>query len=347
MNQGKVIRVLIVDDSALVRDILKKLLSEDPQILVIGEACDGQEAVQFCHTKSPDLILMDIEMPRMNGLEAIGEIMATQPTPILVLSSQAKPANVALSFQAIQSGALELMEKPVVGNPHHWEATRKRLIEKIKILHKIKVVRHIRPTRRVVNLGATTGALRYVLVGASTGGPQVLHQLFTRLKPDFSFAMVIVQHMTPGFLQGMVQWLSTAAPHRLKVAQDRELLRSGTIYFAPEEKHCLLHYPGQLSLRTDLPKWTEHQPCVNYLMKSAAEFSPRESLGIILTGMGKDGAEGLLALKQSGGKTIAQDEESSLIYGMPREAYARGGVDQVMNPPQMADYLNQCRGGSS
>ena len=345
MALKKVTRVLIADDSALARSFLEDLFQGIPEIQIIGMVENGKEAVQFCRRDRPDLIFMDVEMPVMDGIEATKVIMSEIPTPILIFSSITRSS---LSFRAIQAGALEVMEKPNLHELENWKRNIQKLVQKIQMFSRIKVVRHMRPGgKHQESIPPDERFIpKLVLVGASTGGPQALQTLFSDLPPTFPFPVVVVQHMTKGFLQGMVNWISSVCHLNAVIAQDGDVLKHGHVYFAPEDQFCVLKTPLKLCLTTDMPMWTQHRPCVNYLFQSAIHLFPEHTLALLLTGMGKDGAEGMLELKKAGGRTITQDQASCMIYGMPKEAEAIGASQQVMNLSEMNQMLKTFAGAN-
>jgi len=283
-------------------------------------------------------------MPEMDGFKATEEIMAECPTPILILSSLVNKNEAFSVFNAIQIGALDAMEKPNISNQEAFESIGEALIKKIKVLSKIPVIRHIKGKIKgtIANFEQVNSDQNtIVVIGASTGGPQILRQILKEVRIDFPFPIVVVQHMSRGFMEGMIEWLNRETPLRIKLAEDEEKLEKGTVYVAPDDYFCLVKYPGIIILDNKLPKWTEHKPCVNYLFKSAAEEFGDKAIGVLLTGMGKDGAEGLKLMKLAGSMTICQDEESSIIFGMPKVAIEMNAVKKIMKPEEISSYLNK------
>ena len=330
-------RVLVVDDSALARDIITMILSEDPGIDVIGQAENGQVAVHLVETLRPDLVTMDIMMPVMDGLAAIQEIMAYRPTPILVVTSSSE-AEVA--YKAISNGALEVMQKPdMTAGPAEWEGFARR----VKVLSQVKVITHVRgrgtaTTQVLPFLGPTAaraGSQGSILaIGASTGGPAALAKLLGGLPPDLNVGVVIVQHIADGFVPGLVSWLSTVTLLTVKPAEDGERIQAGTVYIAPTGSHTAVTGGGRLSL-IDSPPVDSQRPAVDVLFESVEKQYGRRAIAVLLTGMGRDGARGLKRIRDAGGKTIAQDEASCVVYGMPtrrrRTRRGRAGVAPVRN----------------
>lgn len=344
-------RVLIVDDSDLVRGILRDVLTQDPGIVVIGEARDGREAVEQTDRLHPDLITMDIQMPHMDGFAATEQIMAYTPTPILIFSSAIDKSEKHSSFNALALGALDVMSKPDITVAGFQELAA-QLTAKIRMLARIKVVPHIRGKMggRDRPLPAATAALkppdngqgaaaRLVVIGASTGGPLALKKLLASLPVQFPAGIAIVQHITYGFIDGFVDWLGLSIRLRVCVAEDGEVIRPGTVYFAPDDVQMQVSADHRIRLRRDLPPWGKHRPSANHLLQSAGESYGERAIGIILTGMGDDGVTGLKAMRDRGALTIAQDQVSSLIYGMPRVAVESGAAALVLPLERIADEL--------
>jgi two-component system chemotaxis response regulator CheB len=363
------IRVLIVDDSPTARLLLTKLLTSDPEIEVVGTANDGAEGVARALELRPNLITMDIRMPRMDGLEATRVIMEKIPTPIIVVSASVDDADMPITFSAIQAGALEVLEKPVGFGAQNFEALRQRLISTVKVMADVMVVRRrarpptgtlpassallYAPPAAVQAAPAPAGRARepeyyriasppkpvaLIVIGASTGGPSALATLLKVLPADFPVPIVIVQHIASGFLPGLVSWLQTMCALSLKVAQEGELLAPGQVYFAPEERHLVLTARGMLGYN-HAPAVSHVRPSATVLFKSAAAAYGAEVAGMLLTGMGDDGAAGLKAIRDAGGTTLAQDEATSVVYGMPRAAAELGAVDVVLPLERMAPTM--------
>ena len=351
------IRVLVVDDSPTARGILSAFLGKDSEIEVIGTAKDGKEAIELTNQLKPDLITMDINMPVMDGLMATREIMARHPTPILVVSSLLK-TDVTLAFKAIAAGALDAIEKPTFQNDLS-EKLVTELIEKVKNSAKIND-NHIsgRAFRQrnaqdvaVVTTGPTwseeygyeaikrmkrqSGNDTIVAIGASTGGPQALCKLLGQLPSDFPYGIVIVQHISQGFTAGLVEWLDKESQLTVKVAEANDQIQPGGVLVAPENYHMLVVHGERIRLNKGLPI-DGHRPAVTVLFSSVADVYGKHSIGIILTGMGDDGVEGLAKIKTAGGHTIAQNEESCVVFGMPKVAIEMGVVNEVLDLDQMS-----------
>ncbi|UCD83255.1 MAG: chemotaxis response regulator protein-glutamate methylesterase [Deltaproteobacteria bacterium] len=325
------IRALVVDDSKTAREVIRDILNSDPGIKVVGEARDGQEALDKVSELRPDIVTMDVIMPVKDGLEAVEEIMAYQPTPILVLSSTINDRNVNTAFKAIQLGALDVMAKPGGNAAEGLMEIKKDLIDKVKLLSGIKVISHPRGKRkrREKQLGVkATASGRVVAIGASTGGPQAIMTILKELPTDFSGGMFIVQHIASGFSKGFAQWLAQETRLNVKEAEQGEQVKPGMILVAPSDLHMEI-IDEQVQL-TDSPPVNSCRPSADKLFASIAQCYESKAIGIILTGMGRDGTKGIKDIKDNGGLTIAQDEQSSVVFGMPKSAISFNVIDRVL-----------------
>lgn len=342
------LRVLVVEDSPTVRQLLVAMLESDPGIEVVGQAVDGREAVREAIRLRPDLITMDIEMPELDGLAATKEIMSEAPTPIIVVSSTVSEESVALSLDATQAGALMVLPKP--RGPRaggDFEAERAQLVQMVKAMAQVKVVRRWSPRRGRLRplLGprptSGTGAsargapLRLVVVGCSTGGPAALRRILDGMRPDFPVPIAVVQHMARGFVGGLASWLDGGGPLRVKVVTHGEALRPGVVYIADDDRQLGVERdrsdPRVPRARLDdLPAVGGFRPSVSYLFGTAARSFGGAAAGVILTGMGSDGVEGARELHGAGATVLAQDAETSIVYGMANEAVRVGAVDEVL-----------------
>jgi two-component system chemotaxis response regulator CheB len=345
MEQGvkALTRVLVVDDSPLMCKILTNIVNCDPQMIVAAVANDGKEAVDLVPRLKPDIITMDMDMPVMDGLEATKQIMASNPTPILIVASTVFKAGMEKVFKAISYGALDVIDKKeleLVGQKKSGEA----LIAKIKFLTGVRVVeRHLgklRKERSVVDLKASTKEVsdRIVAVVASTGGPQALLEVLKRLPEDFPCGIVIVQHITSGFLSGLVDWLAKECKIKVKIGEDSEEIRPGVAYMAPDNFQMRVEESGKLSLSNE-PAQGGHRPSGDVLLESVARIYGKGSVAAILTGMGRDGAMGMKAIKQFYGKTIAQNEKSCVVFGMPKAAVEMNVIDKVLPLERIAEEI--------
>jgi two-component system chemotaxis response regulator CheB len=346
-----IIRVLVVDDSPVVRAILVSMLESVPGFDVVGQAADGEEAVRLTASLRPDVITMDIRMPRMNGLEATRQIMRTTPTPIVVVASSVYESDLNIAFNAVEAGALTVVEKPRGLSEADFDAVRDQLTTTVRLMSDVQVVtlwsdnrQATQVTRRPVYL-ETRPAVRpdVIAIGASTGGPGILHQILRGLPGDFSIPVVVVQHITPGFGPGFAHWLGSVTPLQVVLAQEGECLAPGRVFIAPDDLHLMIAPGGMVRLQNSAPI-SGRRPSATHLFESAAKTYGAATLAIILTGMGDDGVEGLAAVRQVGGRVIAQNEESCVVFGMPKVAIERGVVDQVLTPDDIASALRSLNG---
>ncbi len=330
--------VLVVEDSPTARALLVRILESDPTLKVVGLARNGLEAVALAGQLRPDVITMDIRMPGMDGFVATKRIMHQVPTPIVVVSNESD--NLDTAFNATRAGALTVIAKPSgPGSPNH-EATCRRLITTVKLMADVKVVRRwatgfLQAPEIPPQVPLQGGQKAVVAMAASTGGPAALYQILRALPTDFPLPILVVQHIAQGFGQGMVSWLSGATELSVKLAEQGGRLSAGQVLVAPDDRHLVIRSASRISLR---PR-TEREgvcPSADLLFESVAQAFGRRALGVILTGMGRDGVEGLKRLKEAGGTVLAQDEASSVVFGMPKEALAAGVVDQVVPLERMA-----------
>ncbi len=342
------LRVLLAEDSTIFVNVLVEILQAEAGLEIVAIADNGADAVEYCATHRPDIVLMDIHMPRLDGLSATEQIMAQCPTPILVITSDPHRGGVDLSFRALSAGALDLMAKP--DSLPFPEADRERLLRKIRLLSQIPVVRHIRardrnPTpapekRRVTAAPADAPATGHAVIGivASTGGPRALANICTRLPEDFPATVAIVQHITHGFSRHLARWLDKHSALEVYEASDGDPILPGHIVIAPTEYHLVIDEERKFAVR-DGPPIGGHRPSGDRLLMSLARHGSPRAIGLVLSGMGDDGAAGLTALVQSGCPTLAQDEATSVVYGMPRAARTRGIVKHSLPDTEIADAL--------
>ena len=390
------IRVLIADDSLMVRDMLADILGSDPEISVVGLAENGLQAIEQTRSLKPDIVAMDINMPVVGGLEAIERIMSVTPVPILVITDL---DHAQIAFSALSKGALDVYHKSF-----YSPGMAAELIAKVKLLSKMKVIRHILPNRhgelpplimklampvsltptlsRLAGEGANESlrefhvkewdasvgahssaqrksvsppspapervggrrehgkAFRVVAIASSTGGPRALAQIFSGMRAGFPLPIVVAQHISDGFVNGLVEWLDSVTPVKVKFAADGELLQENHIYFAPERMHITVKANGRLALADASPEDLLHPSC-DLLLASAGEAFGVQSLGVILTGMGDDGVQGLRSMRQRGGYTVAQDEPTSVVFGMPKAAIDNGLIDKVCPLDEIGGLLQQ------
>jgi two-component system chemotaxis response regulator CheB len=334
----------VVDDSPTVRAILREILATEADIVIAGEAENGVEAVEKTERIRPDLILMDIRMPRMDGYEATERIMSTFPTPIIVFSSLTRAEEARVSIDMLAAGALDVMTKPDLSDPASVAACAKQLRTKIRVASGVAVVRHIkrRPLPGAADpAGAdarSAGRFDVLAIGASTGGPAALREVLSRLPRSFPVPVLLVQHITAGFSEGFIEWLQQHVALEIRIAKSRDRAAPGTILLAPEGRQMTVSRDRSVEAVSTVPRGV-HLPSVDVLFESVARsFGPR-SIGVILTGMGADGADGLLRIRQAGGATIAQDQASCTVFGMPGEAIRRGAVCETLPPDRIGARL--------
>ncbi|NJN67833.1 MAG: chemotaxis-specific protein-glutamate methyltransferase CheB [Chloroflexaceae bacterium] len=400
MNQR--LRILIVDDSALLRSALRALLESDPDIQVVGEATNGREALYRAAELRPDVITMDVRMPVMDGLETTERLMAFNPTPVLAITALYARDDVDISFKMLGAGALEVMEKPDISNPYALERARSELIRRVKLLARVRVVTHLRGRRRLEAVSKEEaeswtvrrsrlpketpketpretpkeapvlppsggpqptsnptqrkpasqkkkepdGTMVYrrpaersfslVIIGASTGGPRVVQQILKGLPGGFGAAVLVVQHIAEGFSAGMVEWLDGHCQLPVRLAAEGDRVAVNTVLVAPDSFHLLIQPDGVVHLDVE-PSF--QRPSVDVAMQSGAKVFGAATTGVLLTGMGRDGALGMQSIRLAGGYTIAQNEASCSIYGMPRAAIELGVVDEILPPEGIIQAL--------
>ncbi|TWH45465.1 chemotaxis-specific protein-glutamate methyltransferase CheB [Sporomusa sp. KB1] len=331
------IRVLIVDDCPIVREFIIGLLAEEADIKVVGEAANGEEASKQAFLLRPNLIIMDIAMPVMDGLEAIEVIMQNNPTPILVVTAY---GDAHLAYEAVSRGALEVVEKPSIDSTNY-----RQFIHKIKLLAGVKVIRHITGNRQAApkHIIAKAGANRRskaVAIASSLGGAKVLEAILSQLSADFPAPIVIAQHISEGFAEALADWLDYKTPLTVKVASQSEPLLPGRVLIAPPEHNVQLDVDGNIELLPYSPGNIYHPSC-DRLLASVAHAYRKGAVGIILTGMGQDGVKGMQAIKAAGGITIAQNKQTSLIYNMPRLVIEAGLADFIVAEKDIASTLTK------
>lgn len=333
----KHIRVLVADDSPTTRVLLTALLEREPDFQVIAEASNGAEAIERAISLNPDLIIMDVHMPIVNGLDATKEIMREAPAPILMVSASAAASDVALGLSATQAGALMVLEKPHNPSAAEFEDEVRQFIGMARAMAAVKVVRRwgrsqsaaARSLPARVRRGEKPDAVRLVAIGTSTGGPAALHRILIDLPRDYPVPVVVVQHMARGFIDGLAKWLGANVALKVTTAAHGEPLVSGTVYIAPDDHHLGVSSEGRAVLST-AAAIAGFRPSVDFLFDSAARAYGPSLAAVILTGMGQDGVEGLETVKARGGRVIAQDERSSVVFGMANQAIQRGVVDEVL-----------------
>jgi len=346
------IKVLVVEDSPVVCNFLVHILGSDPGIRVVGTASDGEEAIEAVQRLQPDVITMDIHMPKMDGLEATRRIMETQPTPIVIVSSVISPREVEMTFQASEAGALAFLPLPAgIGHPEH-EATIRKLVQTVKLMSEVKVVRRWPQSRRIAPVPRPTARygrhapahVSVVAIGASTGGPPVLKTILAGLPGNFPAPVLIVQHISSGFSQGFVEWLAKSSALAPKLAEQGEPILPAHVYVAPDEFHMKVESGGKIALIRGEPE-NGMCPSVSSLFRSVAEVYGSSAVAGLLTGMGRDGADELKLLREKGAITFAQDKESSVVHGMPGEAIKLDAAMFVLAPQEIVALLTKLVSG--
>jgi two-component system chemotaxis response regulator CheB len=349
-------KVLIVDDSFTAREYLKYILDSTGNFQVVGMAEDGEEAVEKVKTVHPDVVVMDFYMPKMNGNEATRKIMETYPVPIVAVSATWFPELVQEAFLAMESGAVAAIAKPRGASGSKSDDSVEKFLQTVKLMSEVKVVRRFSrypkagvsftdSTRRPVPEALTitepktvNSEIDIVAIGASTGGPPIIETILSNLPKHFSSPILIVQHISEGFLNGMIEWLSKCVRFLVHIPNDGDQIMPGHAYFAPCGFHMGVTKKGKIILSKDPPE-KNLRPAASYLFRSVAESFGKRAIGVLLTGMGADGALELKTMKDRGAITMAQDKESSVVHGMPGEAIKLGGVDYVLSPKEIAEML--------
>lgn len=337
------VRVVVAEDSITARHLLVTLLRDDPEITVVGEAANGVEAIELIRRLHPSVVVMDIRMPVMDGFEATKRIMIESPTPVVIVTAAADP-DVELSLRAVQLGALALLAKPTAPSAPEFPAQAARLVSLVKAFADVKVVRRRRAfdddDEAPAGDGAPHGAAaaEIVAIAASTGGPAALYRLLELVPRTCGAPLVIVQHIADGFTAGLVSWLSSGTPLPVKIAEHGEWLAPGTIYVAPEQRHLEVTRRRTVAL-LDEPPVGGFRPSATVLFHSvAAAYGPAATV-VVLTGMGRDGLDGVAAVKKAGGRVLAQDEATSVVFGMPGAIVAEGLADLVGPVEVLAERL--------
>jgi two-component system chemotaxis response regulator CheB len=338
-DPGEIVRVLVVDDSALSRRVVVDMINSTPDMTVVAEASNGLEAIRLNLSLQPHLIVMDVTLPVVDVFHTTEIIMRENPTRIVLIGSQSFIEDVQLVSKATAAGALEVCYKPPNDRD---EAVTRQFIKTLRAMAHVNVVRRWRTDLRVTDLmekyPGTGRRLEIVLIVSSTGGPHALETIIRHLPPDFPLPIVIVQHIDVEFVGNMIQWLGSITVLILKMAEVGERPQPGHIYIAPTGFQLEFAHDGRFILSQDT-EGRLHIPSGDVLLASAADVYGPNAIGVVLTGMGEDGAGGLLKLRQKGGRTIVQDEASSVVFGMPKAAIERGGSEYVVSLGEIAPLL--------
>lgn len=345
------IKVLIVEDSVSTQELFAHIFSLDKEIQVVGIASNGYQAIEMTQQKKPDIITMDIHLPKMDGLAATRKIMETYPTPIIIVSNSFLPGEASRTFYAMEAGALAILQKPSGFGHKDFRSVADEFIKTVRLMSEVKVVKRW-PYRKItlesspsLNLSQQVSVsknklakIKIVAIGASTGGPLVLQKILRDLGNDFSVPVLIVQHIAVGFLDGFVEWLSQTTGLPVHIAINGEVILPGNVYVAPDELHMGVQGSFNIALSNDEPE-NNLRPSVSYLFRSVEKIFGSSAVGVLLSGMGKDGAKELKLMKEAGAVTIAQDAESSVVFGMPGEAIRLDGASYVLSPGKIAEAL--------
>jgi len=334
------INVLLVEESAAVAEVFRKMLESDVGVKVAGVASNGEQAIALAERLSVDLITIDLRAPANDDIAAIGRIMATNPTPIVVLTPRPRKGegrNAALD--AMRAGALAVLEKPDPAGGQKLQDISEALISQVKLMSKVRFDRprtvEINPPPARASVQREPRIIELVAIAASTGGPQALFQVLGEFPADFPCPILLVQHIGEGFLQDFADWLDGTCQLRVTLASAGEELTRGTVYVAPEKLHLGVTKDRKILL-SGSPPVDGHRPSATFLFRSLSQAVPSVSLGVLLTGMGEDGAKGLVDLKSRGGLTFVQDSRSSVVFGMPQVAIERGGATRIIGLEHMA-----------
>jgi len=342
----KKIRVLIVEDSRVIREFLEYIIGNDPRLEIVGAVGSAEEALRILDSASPDVISMDIRLPGMNGFEATQRIMAEKPTPIVVVSASVESEDLRITMNALQAGALTVLEKPVGTSSAEYEALAERLCTQLAIMSQVKVVRRRSPPAPNQHPIAHSESkvqhpicgYRILGIATSTGGPSALVQLLGGLGSNFPLPILLVQHITSSFLEGFASWLEGVCPFSVVIVRDRATPAPGTLYLATQDHHLRIE-PGGLQVDAGDPVCAQ-RPSGTVLFESMAKTLGSTALGVLLTGMGEDGAKGLLQIRNRGGHTIAEHESTAVVYGMPAEAVRLGAVCESLPLPAIAPRIH-------
>jgi two-component system chemotaxis response regulator CheB len=340
------VKVLIVDDSKVVQEFLVHILSSDPRIKIVGIASSGCEAINLVEIKRPDVITMDVHMSGIDGYEATRRIMESFPTPIVIVSGTVSTEDMVNTYKSLEVGALAFVHRPPGIEHPQYKIFSKELIQIVKLMSEVKVVKLFRRSRKKhlnhLQLGKAFEIdgrrIQLIAIGASMGGPMALQKILSALPKDLAVPVLIVQHIAAGFVKGFQEWLSLTSGIKLKVAKDDEIALAGTGYIAPDNFQMGISPGGKITLRNDPPE-NGSIPSVSYLFRSVSAGFGQNALGILLSGMGRDGADELKNMKENGALTIVQNEESSVMFGMPGEALMIGAADHALSPEGIAAII--------
>ncbi|HSW06791.1 chemotaxis-specific protein-glutamate methyltransferase CheB [Aquabacterium sp.] len=352
------IRILVVDDSAASRELLMGVLNGHPGLDVVGTAVDGETALRQAQRLQPDVITMDIHMPGIDGFATTRLIMERCPTRVVMVTATSFPSEVAASFHALECGALTVIGKPLGPGHPQFAAAADELVRTVMLMAEVHVVKRWPSAGRTLppaavttatSTAASTAALpaaqadrgaRLIAIGASTGGPIVLQDILSRLRPGLGAPVLIVQHISTGFTAGFVQWLAQTTGFNVRQAAHGDIVQPAVAYVAPDGKHMAIQAGGRIVLSEEPPEYGLRPSVASLFRSAAAAYGPR-AIGVLLTGMGSDGALELKAMREAGALTLVQDAESAVIYGMPGQAVKLGAASHVLAPEAIAATLNR------
>lgn len=337
------IKTLVVEDSQVIQQLLVYILSSSPELKVVGTASEGESAIEATRRYKPDVIVMDIHMPVMDGFEATRRIMETQPTPIVIVSGSSTQSEISTTFRALEAGALTVIPKPLgIGHPS-FEADAQTLIETVKLMSEVKVVRRFARYREQapqsvdLKVKPVHAPIRLVAIGASTGGPLAIQTILSLLPGQFPVPVLIVQHISPGFVDGFAEWLSRTTGFPVHIAASG-YIQPGHAYIAPDGNNMNVIGASQIAV-SKVDTGSGHGTSIAYLFRSVAQVAGNSTVAVLLSGMGRDGAEELKLIKDRGGITIVQDEATSVVFGMPAEAIKLDAASYVLPPEKIAIAL--------
>ena len=344
----KKIKVMIVEDSAVITELLRHIIESDPRLEVVGTALSGEAALEMLARVNPDIISLDIRLPGMNGFEVTRWIMENKPTPIVVISASVEDEDLKISMNALQAGALSVLEKPLGASHADYAALAKTICNQLVIMSEVRVIQQrnrLRPTgvtaerKRILFPTPVPGDYRIMGIAASTGGPGALVKVIGKLPADFPLPILLVQHIGTTFLEGFASWFQTNCKFSVHIARDALLLQPGCIYMAAPDRHLVIR--KGLVVSEDGPTVCSQRPSANVLFDSIAKIFGKSALGVLLTGMGEDGALGLKSIKDAGGYTIVEDESTAVVYGMPEAAVRLGGACESMPVHEISPRIMQ------
>lgn len=337
------IRVLIVEDSPVMQQMLIYTISSDTEMKIVGVAHNGEEAIVAVNKLNPDVIAMDLNMPKLNGIDATKTIMATKPTPIVIVTGSITVKDQALSFKIIEAGALAILKKPPGIDHSEYKKLARSINQTLKLMSEIKLVRRINNHHRNVNIMkpemdnfiSEDSKIKLIAIGASTGGPIVIKNILEAIPKNIPVPILIVQHISQGFTKGFAEWLEKSTHFPIHIPASGDALKDSNVYLAPDNLHMGVGKDMSIRLSNKM-KENGLRPSVSYLFRSIAENIGARSVGILLSGMGRDGADELKLLRDKGAYTFAQDKETSVVHGMPGEAIKLNAAMHILPPLEIA-----------